>query len=185
MIRPVLDRQARFSWWSIVLTAGSMVLLAGWLAGCGGGSDKAADSAANDAILAKLPTYPEARVHHKSVNPYYPEDGGGADPLGHTTIVDYQVRPGTDPVAVVKFFSSRLKPDWRCSEERDVPIRLPSGPPGTASRKPGRRLPGQATVDLQCKQGNAFLRVDTDNLVGTTGPRYGYEVAVDHNDRTR
>jgi hypothetical protein len=168
----------------LALLLGTLVLA---LAGCGsgGGSDKAADAAANDAILAKLPTYPGATVHDKSVNPYFPEDGGGAEPLGHTTNVSYEVPPGTDPVAVVKFYSPRLKPDWRCSEERDVPIRLPSGPPGSpASRKPGRRLPGQATVDLQCRQGSAILRVDTDNLVGTRGPRYGYELAVDHNDRT-
>jgi hypothetical protein len=156
-------------------------------AGCGGGdgSDKAADSAANDAILAQLPTYPGAAVHKKKVYPYFPEDGGGAQPLGHSTNVDYEVPPGTDPVAVVKFYAPRLKPDWRCSVERDVPIRLPSGPPGSqASRKPGRRLPGQATVDLHCRQGNAILWVDTDNLVGTTGPKYGYAVVVDHNDRT-
>ena len=154
------------------------------LAGCGGGggSDKAADSAANDAILAKLPTYPGATSHDKSVNPYFPEDGGGAQPLGHTTNVDYEVPSGTDSVAVVKFYSSRLKPDWRCSEEREVPIRLPSGPPGSpASRKPGRRLPGQAVVNLHCRQGNATLGVDTDNLVGTTGPKHGYAVVVDHN----
>ena len=153
--------------------------------GGGGGSDKAAGSAANDAIVAKLPTYPGATVHDKSVNPYFPEDGGGAEPLGHVTNVNYQVPPGTDPVAVAKFYSSRLEPDWRCSVDREVPIRLPSGPPGSpASRKPGRRLPGQATIDLHCRRGNSILGVDTDNLVGTRGPRYGYELAVDHNDRT-
>jgi hypothetical protein len=39
-------------------------------------------------------------------------------------------------------------------------------------------------VNLHCRQGNAILGVNTDNLVGTRGPRYGYELAVDHNDRT-
>jgi hypothetical protein len=157
------------------------------LAGCGGGggSDEAADSAANDAILAKLPTYPGATIHDKSVNPYFPEDGGGAQPLGHTTNVNYEVPSGIDPVAVVKFYSSRLEPDWRCSVDEEVPIRLPSGSPGSpASRKPGRRLPGQAVVNLHCQRGNAILGVNTDNLVGTRGPRYGYELGVDHNDRT-
>jgi hypothetical protein len=151
----------------------SFATLALVLVGCGGdgGGDKAADSAANDEILAKLPAYPGATVHDKSVNPYFSDSGG--QPLGHTTNVEYEVPPGTDPAAVAKFYSSRL-PDWRCSEEREIPTRIPSG----------RRLPGQAFTNLHCRRGNAILGVNTDNLIGTTGPRYGYEVAVDHNDRT-
>jgi hypothetical protein len=108
------------------------LLLAAAPTGCGGGSDTAEDAAANDAILSELPTYPHAQVYDKTVNPYYEEDGRGPV-LGHTTNVNYEVPEGTEPRAVVRFYLSRIEPEWRCRTERDVPIRILSG----------RRLPRQ------------------------------------------
>jgi hypothetical protein len=146
------------------------LLLAAAPAGCGGGSDKAEDAAANDAILSELPTYPHAEVDDKSVNPYHREVGGGRV-LGHTTNLNYEVPEGTEPRAVVRFYLSRVEPDWRCRADREVPIRLPSG----------RRSPRQAIWLLHCRRGQAILGVNTDNIRAMP-PRY--ELAVDHNDRT-
>jgi hypothetical protein len=134
----------------------ALLALAGTVGGCEGGSDRTDDEAANDAILAELPRYPEAVVHDKSVNPYYSDSGGA--PRGHTTNVNYRVPPGTNPVAVVRFYSSRLRPEWRCRSEREDVFAL-----------------------LHCRRGRAILSVNTDNL-GATSPRY--ELVVDHDDRT-
>jgi hypothetical protein len=145
------------------------LLLAAAPAGCGGGSDKAEDTAANDAILSELPRHPHAKVYDKSVNPYYHEGDDGA--FGHTTNVNYEVPEGTEPLAVVRFYLSRVEPDWGCRTDREVPIRLPSG----------RRLPRQAIWLLHCRRGQAILGVNTDNIRAMP-PRY--ELVVDHNDRT-
>jgi hypothetical protein len=145
------------------------LLLAAAAGGCGG-SDEAEDAAANDAILSELPTYPHAELHDKSVNPYYREDSGD-HVLGHTTNVNYQVPEGTEPRAVVRFYRSRVEPDWHCRTERDVPIRVPSG----------RRLPRQGIWLLDCRRGQAVLGVNTDNIRATP-PQY--ELVVDHHDRT-
>jgi hypothetical protein len=136
----------------------TLVLLTAVLAGCGDGSSETDDAAANDAILSQLPTFPDAQIYDKSVNAYESEYVGGAEPLGHTTNVNYQVPEGTDPVALIKFYSSRLEPEWRCraDTEQDDPL-------------------------LHCKRGTAILGVNPDNLAATP-PRY--ELVVDHNDRT-
>jgi hypothetical protein len=139
-------------------------------AGCSGSSDKAEDAAANDAILSELPTYPRAEVYDKTVNAYYREGGGGRV-YGHTTNVNYEVPEGTEPQVVLRFYQSRVEPQWRCRTERDVPIRLSSG----------RRLPRQAIWLLHCRRGQAILGINTDNIRAMP-PRY--ELVVDHNDRT-
>jgi hypothetical protein len=136
----------------------TLVLITGVLAGCGNESSKTGDAGANDAILSQLPTYPHAQIHDKSVNAYESEYVGGGEPLGHTTNVNYQVPDGTDPVALIKFYSSRLEPKWRCR-------------PDTAQDDPL----------LHCKRGTAILGINPDNL-GATPPRY--ELVIDHNDRT-
>jgi hypothetical protein len=134
----------------------TLLLITGVLAGCGEGSSETDDAAANDAILSQLPTYPHAEIYDKSVNAYESEYVGGAEPLGHTTNVNYQVPEGTDPFALVRFYSSRLKPEWRCRRAQGEPL-------------------------LHCRRGTAILGVNPDNL-GATPPRY--ELVVDHNDRT-
>jgi hypothetical protein len=134
----------------------TLLLITSVLAGCGDGSSETGDAAANDAILSQLPTYPHAQIYDKSVNAYQSEYVGGAEPLGHTTNVNYQVPEGTDPVALVRFYSSRLEPEWRCRTAQGEPL-------------------------LHCGRGTATLGVNPDNL-GATPPRY--ELVVDHNDRT-
>ena len=154
------------------------------LSACGG-SSKTEDAVANHAIISALPKYPDAQVYDQHTSAYYEDDGGlfSQGPLGHTTNVNYEVTEGTDQVALVNFYASRLQPDWSCRTERLGAVRLPSGPPGSrSSQQRGKPLPEDAVLILHCKRGSAIVGVNPDNL-GATPPRY--ELVVDHADRTR
>src|SRR5688572_16355169 len=146
----------------------AVLFIAGLLAGCGGESRKTDDASANEAILSELPSYPPAKVDDKTVNPYYPEDGAGAAPLGHTTNVNYEVPKGTGQVVLARFYSSRLMPEWRCRTERIPTYAVTPAAPGTSSNQTSSRpLPGQSLLLLHCSRGRAILSLNPDNLSST------------------
>jgi len=81
-----------------------MVVLVGLgLLGCDGGRDEYVT--ANEALLAELPVYPDARLTSQESLPYMLDEGGRCERAdGYGTRTDYRVPPRTDDDDVATFF---------------------------------------------------------------------------------
>lgn len=106
---------------ALVAGAGLVSAVALVAAGLGYGVDRARYAAANEAILAELPTYPGARLVSTRTLPYYSGDSAWSPVAGYTTLAFFRLPRGTDPTHVAAFYERELAPDWTLTERLDEP----------------------------------------------------------------
>jgi hypothetical protein len=122
---------------------------------------------ANARILASLPRFPAAREVTRETAPYFAEDGGGAEPVGYTTRVVYELPRRVPQRGVIDFYAERL-PGWRSRVEYAPAVDVASG----------ESRPGAWSATF--RRARSVVGVNTDSLIAPSGRRF--EVTVDHRD---
>ena len=104
-----------------VLAAAALVAIVAVLASLfGSGIDRGGYVAANEAVLAELPTYPGARVESTSSAPAYTDENTLA---GYTTLRLYELPRESTPAAVASYYERALvSGGWTVVERLDGPV---------------------------------------------------------------
>jgi hypothetical protein len=169
----------------LALSLGTLVIA---LAACG--VDRGGYVAANEALLAEVPAYPDARQIEKTHNPYSPDNEFFPRTKGYTTNVTIRIAASIREVH--DFYLRELPPlGWTLVRRQPEGLSFRQGaaifvvmttPPGPEGSVPiGTNRPATATVSGPASGPGPTAPPPPEVLVVRYEDRlYGFEIAVDH-----